>query len=75
MGLGSFGGGLGVTRHLAREGFEVTVTDLRSAASLSESLEGLAGLDVRTVLGRHDPADFARADLVVGQAGQGPCRP
>ena len=38
MGLGSFGGGLGATRFLAREGARVTVTDLRDATELEEAL-------------------------------------
>ena len=75
MGLGSFGGGLGVTRHLVRRGHDVTVTDLRMAEGLSESLRGLAGLELRTVLGRHDRADFLRADLVVANPAVRPDHP
>lgn len=65
MGLGLFGGGVGVTRHLAARGYDVTVTDLRSDADLAPSVEALAGLPVRFVLGRHERADFTGADLVV----------
>ena len=65
MGLGVNGGGLGVTRFLVEQGAEVTVTDLRSADVLESTLAALAGLPVRYVLGRHDEADFRRADLVI----------
>jgi UDP-N-acetylmuramoylalanine--D-glutamate ligase len=65
MGLGSFGGGLGAVRYLARQGARVTVTDLRSEEDLRESLEQIRGLGVELRLGRHDEADFERADLVL----------
>ena len=65
MGLGLFGGGVGVTRFLARQGARVTVTDLRAPAELADSVAQLAGLDVRCVLGEHRPEDFTHADLVV----------
>jgi UDP-N-acetylmuramoylalanine--D-glutamate ligase len=65
MGLGLFGGGVGATRFAASLGAKVTVTDLRGAAQLGESLEALAGLPVRYVLGRHEDADFREADLVI----------
>ncbi len=65
MGLGLFGGGLGVTRFLAREGARVTVTDLRSEEDLRESVEALKGLPVSLKLGGHDEADFLAADLIV----------
>ena len=38
MGLGHFGGGVGAARWLARQGAEVTVTDLASEAVLAPSL-------------------------------------
>ena len=65
MGLGLFGGGLGVTRFLVREGARVTVTDLRSEEDLRESVEPLKGLPVSLKLGGHDEADFLAADLIV----------
>lgn len=64
MGLGVHGGGLGVARFLARQGAEVTVTDLRSADMLSESIAALAGLPIQFVLGRHDEDDFRSAAMV-----------
>src|SRR4029434_4284456 len=38
MGLGSFGGGVGLTRYLAHQGAHVTVTDLQRAEALTDSL-------------------------------------
>jgi UDP-N-acetylmuramoylalanine--D-glutamate ligase len=65
VGLGLFGGGVGVARWLARQGSRVTVTDLRDESVLAAALAQLAGLGVRFVLGRHEEADFVRTDLVV----------
>src|SRR3954469_7234936 len=65
MGLGIHGGGLGVARFLARQGADVTVTDLRTAEQLAGPLGQLAGLPIRYVLGEHREADFADTDLVV----------
>lgn len=65
MGLGLFGGGVGVTRYLAREGYDVTVTDLASPETLAPSVEQLEGVSARFVLGRHEAVDFEEADVVV----------
>ena len=66
MGLGSFGGGLGVVRFLAFRGANVTVTDARPAEKLLESLTELQSVpSVEFKLGGHDVEDFRRADLVV----------
>ncbi|MFN0131119.1 MAG: UDP-N-acetylmuramoyl-L-alanine--D-glutamate ligase [Phycisphaerales bacterium] len=69
MGLGRFGGGLGVTRYLARAGAEVLVTDMAPAEQLAEPVAALDDL-VRTGrvtlrLGEHNVSDFTRTDLVV----------
>ncbi|HET8630184.1 MAG TPA: UDP-N-acetylmuramoyl-L-alanine--D-glutamate ligase [Thermomicrobiales bacterium] len=69
MGLGTHRGGLGVARFLARQGAEVTVTDLRTADQLAGPLGELAGLPIRYVLGEHREADFAGANLVVRNPG------
>ncbi|GJQ60931.1 MAG: UDP-N-acetylmuramoyl-L-alanine--D-glutamate ligase [Candidatus Scalindua sp. AMX11] len=66
MGLGLFGGGLGVTRFLVSQGADVTVTDLKSADELSYSLQSLEGLPVRFHLGKHLDEDFSDVDLVIG---------
>lgn len=71
MGLGTRAGGVGVARWLAGQDAAVTVTDLRPEAVLAASLDELADLPIRFVLGRHEEADFtpAGADLVVRNPG------
>lgn len=69
MGLGRFGGGLGVTRFLASQGARVLLTDKLPADQLAPQLELLAPLvatgQVSLRLGTHDQSDFVHADLVV----------
>ena len=65
MGLGRFGGGVGVTRFLLAQGAQVLVTDLDPAEKLAASLTQLDGLPVRWRLGGHDVTDFTHADLIV----------
>ena len=66
MGLGSFGGGIGAVKFLVARGARVTVTDLRPAEKLVESLVELSDTQPeRMVLGSHDFADFVETDLVV----------
>ncbi|MDQ3514626.1 MAG: UDP-N-acetylmuramoyl-L-alanine--D-glutamate ligase, partial [Chloroflexota bacterium] len=71
MGLGTRGGGVGVSRWLARQGARVTVTDGQPAGALAESLAALDGLPIRYVLGGHREEDFrpGGADLVVRNPG------
>ena len=70
MGLGLLGGGVAAARYAVEHGAaEVVVTDLRPAEILAPSMEKLAGLPVRYVLGRHDADDFVRADVVVRNPG------
>jgi UDP-N-acetylmuramoylalanine--D-glutamate ligase len=64
MGLGFFGGTLGLARYLVSQGARLTITDLKTAEDLADSVEALAGLAVRFVLGRHDEADFTDVDVV-----------
>jgi len=65
MGLGRFGGGVGVTRWLVEVGACVRVTDLAPAEELRDSLDAIADLGVELRLGGHDAADFRDADAVV----------
>ncbi len=65
MGLGRFGGGVGVTRWLVARGARVLVTDLAPPEKLAASLQQLSGLDITLRLGRHEAVDFRDADLVV----------
>ncbi len=69
MGLGRFGGGLGVTRFLAARGARVLVTDRDTPESLAEPVKELMPLveggHVTLRLGTHEEADFTSCDLVV----------
>jgi UDP-N-acetylmuramoylalanine--D-glutamate ligase len=69
MGLGRFGGGVGVTRWLVGRGARVLVTDAKPADQLAEPLADLGDLlsDTRISLrlGGHVESDFAGAELVV----------
>jgi len=46
MGLGLFGGGVGVAKYLVLHGANVTVTDLKSEEELAVSLKLLHGLHI-----------------------------
>ena len=74
-GLGLFGGGVGAARYLARLGAEVTVTDLRSATALAESLALLSDVEHRAVLGEHRTEDFDAAELIVANPAVRPDHP
>lgn len=69
MGLGRFGGGVGVTRWLVQHCARVLVTDLKPQQDLRESLAQLSPLiddgSVQLRLGRHVQTDFTTCDLVV----------
>jgi len=69
MGLGRFGGGLGVTRWLAERGAEVLVTDLQPADTLGEAVAGLGDLvragRVTLALGGHTVEHFTGCDLLI----------
>jgi UDP-N-acetylmuramoylalanine--D-glutamate ligase len=75
MGLGLQGGGVEVVRYMAGERARVTVTDLRPAEQLAESLRAIAGFDVRLVLGQHRAEDFTQADVVVANPAVAPSNP
>jgi UDP-N-acetylmuramoylalanine--D-glutamate ligase len=69
MGLGRFGGGVGVTRWLADRGAQVLVTDLAPAESLGESVGQIEDLinagAVELRLGGHAASAFTSCDLVI----------
>lgn len=68
MGLGRFGGGVGVTRWLVEQGADVLLTDTATPDALQDSLEKLRDLppgSVTTRLGEHNISDFTTCDLVV----------
>lgn len=65
MGLGRFGGGVGATRWLARQGARVTVSDEAPAEELAESIAAVEGLGVALHLGGHERADVVDCELLV----------
>jgi len=65
MGLGRFGGGIGVTRWLVERSARVTVTDQAEADALHASIAQLEGLPVTFRLGGHEPADLDGCELLV----------
>jgi UDP-N-acetylmuramoylalanine--D-glutamate ligase len=65
VGLGRFGGGIGVTQWLCAQGADVTVSDRAGADELAGSVAQLDGLNVKLHLGGHDPDDFLQTDLLV----------
>jgi UDP-N-acetylmuramoylalanine--D-glutamate ligase len=75
MGLGVNGGGLASALFFVRHGARVTVTDLRAAGALKESMDRLEGFPVRYVLERHQEEDFTSADLVIKNPAVPPSSP
>ncbi len=72
MGLGRFGGGLGVTRWLLDQGAEVLLTDLASESELEQQLAELGAHNrLQLVLGSHREEDFRNADLVIANPAVG----
>ena len=69
MGLGRFGGGLGVARWLAHQGAIVTITDLLQANELSDSINQISQLihsgSIILRLGEHIESDFKNCDMVI----------
>ncbi len=69
MGLGRFGGGVGVTRFLVARGADVLLTDLEPADNLEKSIAQIQDLvdagSVQLRLGEHNVSDFTTCDLVV----------
>jgi UDP-N-acetylmuramoylalanine--D-glutamate ligase len=66
MGLGSFGGSIGAARFLAQQGANVTVTDLKPADELADSIARLSDVPPAAMhLGGHQDRDFTDTDLVV----------
>jgi UDP-N-acetylmuramoylalanine--D-glutamate ligase len=66
MGLGLFGGGVGITRWLYKQGARITVTDLRKSSELKESLKALSSIkNIKYHLGKHYINDFIKTDLLV----------
>ena len=69
MGLGLHGGGVATAWWLVKHGARVTVTDLKTRASLAPSIKKLASLDISYVLGGHRLRDFTSTDIVIQNPG------
>jgi len=66
MGLGRFGGGIGVTKWLLDRGADVVLTDLASEKELAPQLELLGShKNLHCVCGEHREKEFTTADLVI----------
>jgi UDP-N-acetylmuramoylalanine--D-glutamate ligase len=66
MGLGRFGGGLGVTRWLLAQGADVVLTDLLTEKELSSQLQQFGTHErLRLVFGEHRKEDFENVDVVI----------
>ncbi len=69
MGLGHFGGGVGIARYFAERGAKVIVTDFQPAEKLKDSIAQVRDLvDTGAVtlrLGEHVERDFVDTDLVI----------
>ncbi len=65
MGLGRFGGGIGVARWFALQGDRVTVTDQLPREKLAESIAALADVPVEFALGGHPEALLNDCDLLI----------
>ena len=65
MGLGRFGGGIGVARWFAQQGDRVTVTDQLPREKLAESIAALADVPVEFALGGHPEALLNHCDLLI----------
>jgi UDP-N-acetylmuramoylalanine--D-glutamate ligase len=66
MGLGRFGGGLGVSQWLLDEGANVLLTDLATEEELFDQIEPLKHHpNITFVLGEHRTEDFTNTDLVI----------
>ena len=65
MGLGRFGGGVAAARFLAQQGALVTVTDLRPAEELEDSIAALSDVCIyRWALGEHPVDVFQGCQLL-----------
>ncbi len=66
MGLGRFGGGLGVTKWLLEKGAQVLLTDIMTEEQLRPQLNELGSHpNIKTVLGEHRFQDFSETDIVI----------
>src|SRR5262245_22262771 len=64
--------GVSLARFLLERGAQVTLSDHKSEAELSDALDQLKGLDVKFDLGGHSPKLFTEQDLIVLSPGVSP---
>jgi len=69
MGLGLYGGGVGITKWLARQGNKIVITDLQEEEVLQPSIDQLKEFDIEYVLGEHRDKDFSDTDLIIKNPG------
>lgn len=72
FGLGLNGGGVGSAKFFATHGYEVKVTDLKSAETLKPSLDQLKDFPIEYTLGEHKEEDIGWADLIIKNPGVKP---
>lgn len=65
LGLGRFGGGVGVAKYLVKNGANVRVGDILDRTDLRESIDKLSGYEIDYRLGGHNSIDLDGVDLVV----------
>jgi UDP-N-acetylmuramoylalanine--D-glutamate ligase len=64
--------GTALARFLAERGAQVTITDVKPAEALADSVAALAGLPIRFVLGGHPPTLLDGADILFVSPGVPP---
>lgn len=64
--------GVSLTHFLVEQGAQVTVSDHKSQAELTEALESIEGLPIKLDLGGHTPKTFTEQDLIVLSPGVSP---
>lgn len=69
MGLGLHGGGLEVAKWLHKQGAKLTITDLRNKKILQPTISRLPRKNIQYVLGKHEPRNFQKADLIIKNPG------
>lgn len=65
MGLGIVGGAVEDALFFIARGAQLTITDLKSAKELTDSIKRLEGFDITWRLGGHKEEDFIHTDLVI----------
>ncbi len=65
VGLGQFGGGVGVVRYLASKGAILRITDLKEKEKLTNSLEQLKNIKAEYIFGQHRLEDIDWAEIIV----------